>query len=105
MCLAYDSFRILRQLIPHSLKMVNIEDAIYWIMMTAVLFYLLFTYNRGEIRSFTIAGILTGSVFYLNTISHVYISLISWLLRPIFHIISKIQHFIVKRKGKPGNNY
>ena len=72
MCLAYDGLRILRNLIRHSLFWINAEDLLYWAVMTAVLFYLLFTYNRGEIRSFTIAGILTGSLFYLKTISPVY---------------------------------
>ena len=47
MCLAYDGLRILRNLIRHSLFWINAEDLLYWAVMTAVLFYLLFTYNRG----------------------------------------------------------
>ena len=86
MCLAYDGLRILRYLIRHSLFWINAEDLLYWAVMTAVLFYLLFTYNRGEIRSFTIAGILTGSLFYLKTISPVYISLLSRALSPFFRL-------------------
>lgn len=77
MCLVYDTFKIFRKLVPHSPGWINIEDVFYWAVMTVLLFYLLFTYNRGEIRSFTIAGILTGSIFYIKTISSVYISLIA----------------------------
>ena len=96
MCLAYDGLRILRNLIRHSLFWINAEDLLYWAVMTAVLFYLLFTYNRGEIRSFTIAGILTGSLFYLKTISPVYISLLSRALSPFFRLFRKIRQILRK---------
>ena len=105
MCLFYDSLRILRRLIHHSLFWINGEDLLYWAVMTVVLFYLLFTYNRGEIRSFTIAGILTGSVFYLKTISPVYISLISWILSPFFRLFRKICQALRKIRQKSGDNY
>ncbi|NCC02219.1 MAG: hypothetical protein EOM34_16475 [Clostridia bacterium] len=96
MCLVYDTFKIFRKLVPHSPGWINIEDVFYWAVMTVLLFYLLFTYNRGEIRSFTIAGILTGSIFYIKTISSVYISLISWVLHPFLRLFSKIRFVLGK---------
>ena len=103
MCLAYDGLRILRNLIRHSLFWINAEDLLYWAVMTAVLFYLLFTYNRGEIRSFTIAGILTGSLFYLKTISPVYISLLSRALSPFFRLFRKIRQILRKLRQNSGD--
>ncbi len=105
MCLAYDGLRILRNLIRHSLFWINAEDLLYWAVMTAVLFYLLFTYNRGEIRSFTIAGILTGSLFYLKTISPVYISLLSRALSPFFRLFRKIRQILRKFRQNSGDRY
>ncbi|MEE0752609.1 spore cortex biosynthesis protein YabQ [Frisingicoccus sp.] len=105
MCLAYDGLRILRNLIRHSLFWINAEDLLYWAVMTAVLFYLLFTYNRGEIRSFTIAGILTGSLFYLKTISPVYISLLSRALSPFFCLFRKIRQILRKFRQNSGDRY
>ena len=104
-CLAYDGLRILRNLIRHSLFWINAEDLLYWAVMTAVLFYLLFTYNRGEIRSFTIAGILTGSLFYLKTISPVYISLLSRALSPFFRLFRKIRQILRKFRQNSGDRY
>ena len=105
MCLAYDGLRILRNLIRHSLFWINAEDLLYWAVMTAVLFYLLFTYNRGEIRSFTIAGILTGSLFYLKTISPVYISLLSRALSPFVRLFRKIRQILRKFRQNSGDRY
>ena len=105
MCLAYDGLRILRHLIRHSLFWINAEDLLYWAVMTAVLFYLLFTYNRGEIRSFTIAGILTGSLFYLKTISPVYMSLLSRALSPFFRLFRKIRQILRKFRQNSGDRY
>ena len=78
---------------------------LYWMAMTVVLFYLLFTYNRGEIRSFTIAGLLVGSVFYLKTISPVYISLICWILKPFFRLFSGILSLLSKFRKNSENNH
>ena len=105
MCLVYDGLRIFRQLLRHSRFWINTEDILYWTLMTVILFALVFQYNRGEIRSFTLAGLAVGSIFYLNTISKVYISLVCWLFRPIFHLISKIKSFLAKRSQKSDNNY
>ena len=73
--------------------------------MTVVLFYLLFTYNRGEIGSFTIAGLLVGSIFYLKTISPVYISLICWILKPFFRLFSGILSLLSKFRKNSENNH
>ena len=105
MCLVYDGFRILRELIRHSLFWINAEDILYWTAMTILLFYLLFTYNRGEIRSFTIAGLLVGSVFYLKTISPVYRAIICWILKPFFRLFSGILSLLRKFRKNSENNH
>ncbi|WP_178626703.1 spore cortex biosynthesis protein YabQ [Frisingicoccus sp.] len=105
MCFVYDALRILRRLVRHSIVWINIEDILYWMAVTAVLFYLLFTYNRGEIRSFTIAGLITGSIFYLKTISPVYTALVCWIIKPFFRLFSGFLSLLRKFRHKSENNH
>ena len=96
----YDGLRIWRRLVHHSLRQMNIQDIVYWICMTVVLFYLLFTYNRGEIRSYTIAGMIVGCVFYQKTISPVWVELAYRLLRPVIHLFFVLFSIIKKIRRK-----
>ncbi|MEE1243540.1 spore cortex biosynthesis protein YabQ [Frisingicoccus sp.] len=105
MCFIYDGLRILRQLIHHSVRWINTEDILYWAAMTAVLFYLLFTHNRGEIRSYTIAGILLGSVFYSKTISPVWVALVCRVFKPFIRLFSTIRSFFIKIMHNHKNNH
>lgn len=104
-CLIYDALRIFRQLVRHTIFWINAEDILYWTVMTVILFYLLFTYNRGEIRSFTIVGLLAGSIFYLKTISPVYIAIICRILEPFFRLFSKILSLLRKLRQNSENNH
>lgn len=96
MCFIYDVFRILRNLIRHKRWWLNLEDTLYWLAMTVLLFYLLFTYNRGEIRGYMLFGLLLGSVFYLKTISPVWIAVCTYIFRPLFRLIRKGSAFFKK---------
>lgn len=91
MCWFYDGLRLFRQIIPHSRRLVNIEDMIYWLCMTVFLFYLIFTNHRGEIRNYTIVGIVAGCVLYLKAISPVYLALLSFILKPFKFLFSKVR--------------
>lgn len=96
MCVVYDGLRILRNIIRHKLRWINIEDFFYWLCMTIVLFYLLFTYNRGEIRGYIFGGMALGSFFYLNTISPVLIAAFCWFLNPFVKLLRKVVHLCKK---------
>lgn len=87
---SYDQLVLLRYLIPHSKRIVNLEDFLYWLAMAAQLFYLLFTYHRGEIRSYIVAGLIIGRLLYSKIIGPVYLSLMKKLLYPIYWVLSKI---------------
>ena len=105
MCFVYDALRIFRHLVRHSIGWINTEDILYWMAMTVILFYLIFTYNRGEIRSFTLAGLLVGSLFYLKTISPVYIAGVCWILKPFFRLFSGILSLLRKFRHNSQNNH
>ena len=65
----YDLFRIARKTIPHTHIMVQIEDLLFWLLVTLLMFYLMLNRNYGEIRFFSIAGAALGAVLYFCSAS------------------------------------
>ena len=64
LCLAYDILRIFRRLIRHRGWMINGEDVLYW---------------------------LAAGVFYLLTISRVFVHLTVTLFTPLFRLFRRIR--------------
>lgn len=54
----FDIIRILRKLIKHPDFLVQIEDALYWVICALIGFYMLYVNNYGAIRPFVFIGIL-----------------------------------------------
>ena len=100
MCWVYDGLRVLRNLMKHSRRILNIEDIFYWLFMTIALFYLLYTYHRGEIRNYILVGLLSGYLFYYKTISPVYVALWGMLLEPFKMMFVKICRLLCKMTTK-----
>ncbi|MGN0464743.1 MAG: spore cortex biosynthesis protein YabQ [Lachnospiraceae bacterium] len=61
----YDIFRAFRKTIHHSIKLIAIEDLLFWIFCAFFIFFLLYYYNNGNIRSYVIFGIILGILFYI----------------------------------------
>lgn len=61
----YDIFRALRKTIHHSERLVAIEDFFFWIICSLFIFFLLYYYNDGNIRSYVVWGIILGILFYI----------------------------------------
>lgn len=82
----YDLFRIIRKVIKHSNFFIHIEDIIYWILVTFIVFKFIISKNNGETRLFLIAGVMVGMVLYFYTLSIIFINSILSVL----HIIEKV---------------
>lgn len=65
----YDIFRILRKTIKHKNIFVQIEDIIYWLFASFVVFFTMLNKNQGEIRVFSIVGCAIGMCIYFSTLS------------------------------------
>ena len=93
----YDIFRILRKTIPHSYLMVQLEDILYWICVSLLMFYFMLHRNYGEIRLFSIAGAALGGVLYFLTLSPVIIkvsvAVIGFFKRIILFLLDPIKWF------------
>lgn len=64
----YDGLRITRIWIPHPSFLITIEDLVFWIFYTGLIFNMQLEQNNGVTRGFSILGILAGIVLYNRVI-------------------------------------
>ena len=85
--LFYDVFRVLRKTAPHRSFAVQFEDLLFWLAVTALVFYFMLHSNYGEIRFFSLLGIAIGGILYFATISRpvlkVSVAVVNFLKRVI----------------------
>ena len=95
----YDIFRIIRKVIKHKDFFIFIEDTVYWLIVSFVMFYFMLSQNNGEIRFFAIMGAFIGMILYFYTIS-IWVMKVSMtiinIIKKIFNTIFKIIMFPVK---------
>jgi spore cortex biosynthesis protein YabQ len=83
----YDVFRIIRKIIPHPNWVIQLEDLIYWIIVSSFMFFVLFSKNYGEIRGFALLGAFLGNVTYFFTFSIFLMKISDWIIYWIKRII------------------
>lgn len=93
----YDLIRFLRRIIKHSMLFIQIQDFLYWLIVSIIVFLVLLYKNNGEIRVFFILGMFTSMIFYFFTISAFIIKI---LLR-LYFILQKIILNLCKIIYKP----
>jgi spore cortex biosynthesis protein YabQ len=65
----YDLFRVLRKTAAHNNAVVQMEDLIFWLAATLLMFYFMLVKNYGEIRFFAVLGVAVGMALYFCTVS------------------------------------
>jgi spore cortex biosynthesis protein YabQ len=101
----FDIFRILRKIVKHVNFAVQIEDILFWLVLSFVMFYVIYMQNNGEIRFYLILGFSLGMILYLQTVSRVVLAaadaivsfckkLFSLILRIILLPFQVILHFL-----------
>lgn len=60
----YDMIRIFRLFLSHKNLFVSIEDLVFWIYATVIIFKLQLEQSDGVLRGFSILGMLVGMFFY-----------------------------------------
>lgn len=88
----YDWIRIFRRIIPHHDWLTYAEDILYWLMVSVFVFVVLLEKNYGEIRFFSIAGVLIGMILYFFTLSSLFLS----VSMTIINFIKRVILFIVR---------
>lgn len=88
----YDLFRIFRRTVKHLSIFIQIEDFLYWIFVSLVMYYILLHKNYGEVRAFSIIGAFIGMIIYFFTLSQIFVPITVKIIK----IIKKIIYFIIK---------
>ncbi len=96
MVVIYDVIRIFRGVIKHGKISIIVEDFLYWIANSILIFIMLYKENNGSLRWFSIAGVALGMILYNVTISSFLVTYIVLALNYIIKFIGDIIKFIVK---------
>lgn len=92
----YDCLRIIRRIIPHKAFLVALEDILFWVAASIVIFIMIYERNNGTIRGFAILGILLGMVIYNQLLSKPIVMGITWLIKTILKGIKSIFGILLK---------
>ncbi|WP_250278973.1 spore cortex biosynthesis protein YabQ [[Clostridium] colinum] len=93
----YDLLKIFRKYIIHNNFIINIEDTIYWLFMSIIIFLISLYQNNGEIRIFFIIGIFTSMILYTFLISPIFLNIST----KIINVLIKIILFIFRAISMP----
>lgn len=92
----YDILRIFRRILPHGNIWIGVEDFLYWIIFTGVVFVLLYRENDGMVRGFAFGGLLVGMACYYLLLSRLIVHCQVWIWKKILGIIGKVLGFFVR---------
>lgn len=86
----YDFLRISRRSFPCPDFVVNLEDLLFSAFSAALVFYITYLKNDGEIRWQTVVGLGIGAVLYYFIVGDKWVKLGCFLLKIILKIAAKI---------------
>ena len=104
--IVFDFFKALRKNIKHKDLFVYIEDSIYLLFCTILIFLGIFKLNSGVLRFYLIIALVLGILGYFLTISRFCVIIFSVIIRFIKNIITFILKtiknffYILKRINK-----
>ncbi|MEG0014651.1 MAG: spore cortex biosynthesis protein YabQ [Cellulosilyticaceae bacterium] len=94
MGMIYDLIRIFRKIINHYNWVVQVEDALYWIICSFIGFAILYMHNYADIRFFGLMGMVLGGIMYLCTLSILFMKVATWVIDLLKKVISYILHIL-----------
>ena len=86
----YDCFRILRRVLRHTTAITTIEDAIFWVASTLLMFAFLLNRNFGDIRSFIFMGLALGAILYFFMLSRFFMKFAMAVLKLLKRLVITI---------------
>ncbi len=92
--LVFDLFRIFRRIIRTNDFITLLQDIIYWLIASVIVFAFILNFNSGELRWYEFLGVFLGAGMYLLTISSIIIEASIFTLQFIFKIFSLIVKII-----------
>lgn len=82
----YDLFRVVRGRVKVSGLFTDIQDILFWVISTGIVFFVVFTTNNGKVRWYEFFGVILGMVFYFSALSRIFRRILNWILDIIVKI-------------------
>ena len=86
----YDAFRIKRRAVKTSALVTYIEDIIYWIIVSIIMFAVVYYSNEGEIRGYLFLGTILGAILYALLLSRVVMNSALFIIKIVCRVFSSI---------------
>lgn len=96
----YDLYKIFRYFLKPKKIATFIEDALFWLIVTIVVFFILIKSTWGELRGYIFVGLFIGVLLYLRFVSVVMYPILIKMFRFIISII-KIPFHKIKQIVNP----
>lgn len=97
--LAYDGLRLLRMFVIHRKRVQALEELIFWLLASLVIYGLIYRYNSGAVRNYVVFGMAVGMICYRFLLSSPVIKTGCFILRPVRNAFRIFKTFI-KEMGK-----
>lgn len=91
----YDFYRVFRYFSKPKKILTAVEDILFWIIITLIVFTFLVRKTDGIIRGFVILGFIIGYSFYIKVISRYSYLLLKEIFKLIFDLIGEIIKIIL----------
>lgn len=91
----YDFYRVFRYFSKPKKILSAIEDLLFWIVITGLVFMFLVKQTDGIIRGFVLLGFIIGYIFYIKVISKFSYKLLKSIFQLIFTLFSEIMKIIL----------
>ncbi len=92
----YDILRIFRRIIPHGAIWIGVEDFIYWLICTGVVFVMIYRENDGMVRGFALGGVVLGMLVYLLVLSRFVVRINVRIIKAVLGFIRKTGTFFLR---------
>lgn len=88
--IVYDVIKTMRKIFAHSNIIIQIEDFIYWIVISSAMFLIMLNKNSGQVRGFCIGGTLLGMLLYSILLSKFVVKSLVSILNFVAKIILNV---------------
>lgn len=90
--LVYDAFRIKRKKVKSGGVITSMEDFLYWIMVSIILFCVIFVSNNGELRGYIFLGTAAGVMMYVTLLSKP----VTWVSLGLMKVVARTAKILWK---------
>ena len=97
---SYDCIRVFRRVLKHKQWLTAVEDFIFWVTWAMVVYRMLYRFDYGSIRSYSIVGMIFGICLYGFCISRYFVKYLSLVFNYIRQKIAKTLSKLLKKIAK-----